>query len=145
MESCNFYVNAAGISPISVLRNTYAPSPYSGVRVGNVPYDETRFWEMRQGYYETLMASTYAVELARIYGVPGSEFTGYLPTNLNIVPSGDQEIPQYQFPFEVSSTASSTELNTRRQERAQINNSALGTGYVYGHVMPEIGMYRLRV
>ncbi|KAL0701783.1 hypothetical protein Bca4012_057905 [Brassica carinata] len=135
----------AGISPVSVLRNTYAPSPYGGVRVGNVPYDETRFWEMRQGYYETLMASSYAVELARIYGVPGSKFTGYLPTDLNIVPSGDQEIPQYQFPFEVSSTASSTEINTGRQVRAQINNSALGTGCVDGHVMPEIGMYSLRV
>ena len=86
------------------------------------------------------MASSYALELQRIYGVPGSEFTGYQPTDLNIPNSGDQEIPQYQLPIDVSSTASSTELNTRANVRAQINNSTLGTGYVHGHVISEIGM-----
>ena len=119
---------AAGISPVSVLRNSYAPMSYGGVRVGYVPYEEARYWEMRQGYYDSLMASSYALQLGRIYGVPGSEFTGYQSTDLNIVNSGDQEIPQYQLPVDVDSTASSTELNTGVVLTSQINTSAIGTG-----------------
>lgn len=131
---------AAGISPVSVLRNSYAPMSYGGVRVGYVPYEEARYWEMRQGYYDSLMASSYALQLGRIYGVPGSEFTGYQSTDLNIVNSGDQEIPQYQLPVDVDSTASSTELNTGVALTGQINTSAIGTGYVHGHVISEKGM-----
>ncbi|CAN7030283.1 unnamed protein product [Brassica rapa subsp. trilocularis] len=55
------------------------------------------------------------------------------------------EIPQYQLPIDVSSTASSTELNTRANVRAHINNSTLGTGYVHGHVISEIGESSTRV
>lgn len=80
------------------------------------------------------------MELQRIYGVPGSEFTGYQPTNLNIQESGDQEIPQYQLPLEVSPTASSTEINTRGTVIAQINNSTLGTGSGHCKTISDIGM-----
>lgn len=133
-------LNAAEISPVSVLRNAYAQSPYNGVRVRYVPHDETRNWEMREGYYERLMASSYALQLGRIYGVPGSEFTGYPSIDLNIVNSGEQKIHQYQVPVFESSTGSSTEFNTGRQARTQINNSVGGIRYVHGHVISEIGM-----
>uniref|UniRef100_M4CDT3 Uncharacterized protein n=1 Tax=Brassica campestris TaxID=3711 RepID=M4CDT3_BRACM len=132
-------------SPISVLHNTYETSPYGGVRVGYGGYDVARDREMRHGYYESLMASTYAVELQRIYGVPGSEFTGYQPTNLNIQQSGDQEIPQYQLPLEVSPTASSTEINTSGTVIAQINNSTLGTGYMHSEGISDVGESSTRV
>ncbi|KAG2301523.1 hypothetical protein Bca52824_030174 [Brassica carinata] len=132
-------VEYAGISPVSVLRNSNAPMSYGGVRVGYVPYEEARYWEMRQGYYDSLMASSYALQLGRIYGVPGSEFTGYQSTDLNIVTSGDQEIPPYQLPVDVDSTASSTEFNTGVALTSQMNTSAIGTGYVHGHVISEKG------
>ncbi|CAH8385166.1 unnamed protein product [Eruca vesicaria subsp. sativa] len=105
-----------GTPPVTVLRNTYAPSPYGGVMFVYVPHDETPYWEMRHG----------------IYGVPGSEFTGYLPNDLSIVNSDDQQIPQHQISLDVSSTASSTELNTGVELRCPITNSTIGTGYKYG-------------
>lgn len=40
--------------------------------------------DVRGSYWENLMSSRYAVELQRIYGVPGSEYVGYFPTDLNI-------------------------------------------------------------
>ncbi|CAH8357180.1 unnamed protein product [Eruca vesicaria subsp. sativa] len=112
-----------GISPVTVLRNTYAPSPY--VRMfGYVPHDETPYWEMRHGYYERLMASNYSLNIGRIYGVPGSEFTAN---------------PQYQVPVEVSSTASSTKLNAGVELRDPINNSTLRTESKYGNLISEKG------
>ncbi|KAJ4904657.1 Uncharacterized protein Rs2_18608 [Raphanus sativus] len=135
----------ARISPVSVLRTAYDPSTYSGISGGYVSYDQARYWAMRDSYYESLMASSYALQLGRIYGVPGSEFTGYVPSDLNIVNSGEQEIPQYQAQVDVSSTASSTEFNTGLQLGGQINNSTLGNGRGHGQVISEIGEPSRRV
>lgn len=133
--------HAAEISSVSVLRNAYAPQQYGGVKVGYGPYDESRYWEMRQGYYESLMASSYALQLRRIYGVLGSEYTGYLPNDLNIPNSGEQKIPQYHVSLDVSSTASSTEHQTGVLGSGQINNSTLGRGYIHGEHISEKGMW----
>ncbi|CAH8359720.1 unnamed protein product [Eruca vesicaria subsp. sativa] len=67
------------------------------------------------------------------------KFTGYLPKDLNIVNSDDHQIPQYQVPVEVSSTASSTELNTRVEIRDLITNSTLGTESKFGNLISEKG------
>lgn len=60
------------------------------------------------------MASRYALELERIYGVPGSEYVGYLSTDLALVNQTspvchlNREAP----PTEVSSTGSSAQEKT---------------------------------
>ncbi|KAJ4873743.1 Uncharacterized protein Rs2_44542 [Raphanus sativus] len=69
----------ARISPVSVLRTAYDPSTYSGISGGYVSYDQARYWAMRDSYYESLMASSYALQLGRIYGVPGSDLLDMFP------------------------------------------------------------------
>ncbi|KAJ4910160.1 Uncharacterized protein Rs2_04781 [Raphanus sativus] len=72
------------VSPVFVLRNTNSPAMYGGLRAAYNPHDDNRYWEMSAGYWESLMASNYAMQVGRIYGVPGSENVGYPPTDLNI-------------------------------------------------------------
>ncbi|KAL0733094.1 hypothetical protein Bca4012_009304 [Brassica carinata] len=81
------------------LQNTYYPTPWMGDEMG------TRYWE-------NLMDSRYAIELQRIYGVPGSEHGGYQNTNLNIG-SPNTTIPHpLIFLSDDSSRASSGQVNT---------------------------------
>ncbi|CAH8319649.1 unnamed protein product [Eruca vesicaria subsp. sativa] len=74
---------------------------------------------VRPWYWENLMSSSYAMELQRIYGVRGSEYVGYVTNDLNIGNTNTHHMhgypipeprPSYVISFEVSSTASSTEL-----------------------------------
>lgn len=60
------------------------------------------------------MSSRYALELERIYGVRGSEYVGYLPTDLALVnpPSPVCHLNRNNFHIEVSSTGSSAERKT---------------------------------
>lgn len=69
--------------------------------------------ERRPTYWENLMSSRYAVELQRIYGVPGSEHTGYPHTTLNIGSPNTPIGPPIIFLNDESSTASSGVGKTR--------------------------------
>lgn len=79
-------------------------------------YDSNSFFpqfgtvEVRPEYWDSLMSSSYAVQLQRIYGVSGSEYVGYGQTDLHIVPSNEPAYPRNPNPIEVSSNGSSTEV-----------------------------------
>ncbi|KAL0712698.1 hypothetical protein Bca4012_019676 [Brassica carinata] len=101
----------------------YPSFPTGGVASNPVPYPTydpryyTNSWpnmEVGQGYWESLMSSRYALELERIYGVRGSEYVGYLPTDLALVnpPSPVCHLNRNNFHIEVSSTGSSAERKT---------------------------------
>lgn len=94
---------------MSVLRNTQTPAMYGGSSAAYNPHDDNRYWEMRAGYWESLMASNYALQVGRIYGVPGSENLGYPPTDLNIGCSGHTIRGLNDNHFAVTSSGSSTE------------------------------------
>ncbi|CAG7874564.1 unnamed protein product [Brassica rapa] len=87
---------------------------------------------VRGSYWENLMSSRYAVDVQRIYGVPGSEYVGYSPNDLNIGnPTGPPMLGSpngppmhgYGVPIEVSSTASSTEVHNVRDIGVTVNTS----------------------
>lgn len=94
---------------MSVLRNTNTPAIYGGLRAAYNPHDDNRYWEMRPGYWESLMASNYAMQVGRIYGVPGSENNGYPPTDLNIGRYGHTIRGLNDNHFHVTSSGSSTD------------------------------------
>lgn len=89
--------------------------------------------DVRGRYWENMMGSRYAVDVQRIYGVPGSEFVGYGPNDLNInnpnparmhgSPIGPS-MADYEVPIEVSSTASSTEMNHTSEMGGNLTTSA---------------------
>ncbi|KAL0716909.1 hypothetical protein Bca4012_066231 [Brassica carinata] len=59
------------------------PMNWSGVDIGPV-------------YWQNMMATSYALEVDRIYGVAGSEYVGYQPNDISI---GDHVTPQPTQPF----------------------------------------------
>ena len=61
------------------------------------------------------MSSRYVLELQRIYGVHGSEHTGYPHTALNIGSPNTSIRPSIQFLSDESSTASSVGATTREE------------------------------
>ncbi|CAG7869442.1 unnamed protein product [Brassica rapa] len=77
------------------------------------------------------MNSSYAVHLQRIYGVPGSEYVGYGPNELNIVPSNVPVFPRNTNSIQASSTGSSAHGKTKDETGSEVNfykveNSGLG-------------------
>ncbi|KAL0701425.1 hypothetical protein Bca4012_057547 [Brassica carinata] len=124
MNTANVYalttVKSADFRPIptgrhirtSVPSHTYDPqfcSPHFGSMEG------------KPEYWESLMSSSYAVQVQRIYGVPGSEYVGYGPNDLNIVPSNVPSFPRNQNPIQVSSTGSSTDVKTIAETGTEVN------------------------
>lgn len=88
-------------------------------------------------YWDNLMSSRYAVDLQRIYGVPGSEYVGYGTNDLTIgnpIQPHLQASPRgplvqgYEVPIEVLSTASSTELKEVHENGRNLNTSKLSGG-----------------
>ncbi|KAF3608892.1 hypothetical protein DY000_02047463 [Brassica cretica] len=83
--------------------------------------------EMRTRYWENIMDSRYALELQRIYGVPGSEHVGYQNTDLII---GNGSSP-YQHPLmflsDDSSRASSGQDDTNGVHRREGSISNIGS------------------
>lgn len=84
------------------------------------------------------MSSAYYVQLQRIYGVPSSENVGYQHSDLNIGNKCVLHAPGLDVSIEVSSTASSTDLNNLVNIGADINNSTLQNER--GAVCREIGL-----
>ncbi|CAN6870697.1 unnamed protein product [Brassica oleracea] len=90
-----------------------------GTFVSNAPtHYNTTTWPPQETmitYWDNLMSSRYALELKRIYGVPGSEHTGYPYATLNIGSPNTPIGPPIMFLSNESSTASSVRA-TRRDE-----------------------------
>ncbi|CAF1919158.1 unnamed protein product [Brassica napus] len=76
-------------------------------------------------YLESLMSSSYVVQLQRIYRVPGSEYVGYAPTDLNIGATNVPPIPRNQQLIDVSSNGSSTDVKTIVETWAEVNFSKM--------------------
>ncbi|CAN6871117.1 unnamed protein product [Brassica oleracea] len=83
------------------------------------------------------MSSSYVVQLQRIYGVPGSEYVGYAPNDLNIVATNVPPIPRNQQPIEVSSNGSSTDVKTIVETGAEANFSKIERTCFGNHVHVE--------
>ena len=106
--------------------------------------------DVRGSYWEKLVSSRYAVDVQRIYGVPGSEYVGYSPNDLNI---GNPTVPPmhgspngppmhgYGVPIELSSTGSSTEVQNVDALGVTVNTSK-ETGIGDG-ICVEKGLRRL--
>lgn len=118
-------VNTAGYVRASLPPTMYDPHYYT---------PQWGTMDVTGRYWDNLMSSRYAVELQRIYGVPGSEYVGYGPNDLNIgnpIPSHLQASPSgplmhgYEVPIEVSSTASSTEVKEVNENGGNLNTSKL--------------------
>ncbi|KAF2536523.1 hypothetical protein F2Q70_00004298 [Brassica cretica] len=118
-------VNTAGYVRASLPPTMYDPHYYT---------PQWGTMDVTGRYWDNLMSSRYAVELQRIYGVPGSEYVGYGPNDLNIgnpihphlqaSPSGPL-MHGYEVPIEVSSTASSTEVKEVNENGGNLNTSKL--------------------
>lgn len=91
------------------------------------------------------MSSSYVVQLQRIYGVPGSEYVGYAPNDLNIVATNVPPIPRNQQPIEVSSNGSSTDVKTIVETGAEANFSKIERTCFGNHVHVEKGIYVFRL
>ncbi|WZZ88858.1 hypothetical protein YC2023_117437 [Brassica napus] len=118
-------VNTAGYVRASLPPTMYDPHYYT---------PQWGTMDVTRRYWDNLMSSRYAVELQRIYGVPGSEYVGYGPNDLNIgnpihphlqaSPSGPL-MHGYEVPIEVSSTASSTKVKEVNENGGNLNTSKL--------------------
>lgn len=87
------------------------------------------------------MSSSYAVQVQRIYGVPGSENVGYGPNDLNIVPSNVPSFPRNQNPIQVSSTGSSTDVKTIAKTGTEINFYKIEPTGLGNQIYRERGIY----
>ncbi|KAG5407976.1 hypothetical protein IGI04_004295 [Brassica rapa subsp. trilocularis] len=90
-------------------------------------------------YWERLMSSSYAVQLQRIYGVPGSEYVGYAPTELNIGTSNVHPFPANHQPITVSSNVSSTDVKPVVEAGSEVNFTKLETSCYKNPVYLEKG------
>ncbi|KAF3513814.1 hypothetical protein F2Q69_00000632 [Brassica cretica] len=100
------------------LGGTFVPNAPTHYNTTTWPPQETMIT-----YWDNLMSSRYALELKRIYGVPGSEHTGYPYATLNIGSPNTPIGPPIMFLSNESSTASSVRA-TRRDEFGE--SSAMG-------------------
>lgn len=94
-------------------------------------------------YWERLMSSSYAVQLQRIYGVPGSEYVGYAPTELNIGTSNVHPFPANHQPITVSSNVSFTDVKPVVEAGSEVNFTKLETSCYKNPVYLEKGLFFL--
>ncbi|CAN6882141.1 uncharacterized protein LOC125587842 [Brassica napus] len=126
--------NVSGFGQHEQIINMNDSGMYDGCGGGFIPNLPQSYYrnpwggeEMRTRYWENIMDSRYALELQRIYGVPGSEHVGYQNTYLII---GNSSSP-YQHPLmflsDDSSRASSGQDNTNGVHRREGSISNIGS------------------
>ena len=127
-------INFPGFGQHEQIINMNDSGMYDGCGGGFIPNLPQSYYrnpwggeEMRTRYWENIMDSRYALELQRIYGVPGSEHVGYQNTYLII---GNSSSP-YQHPLmflsDDSSRASSGQHNTNGVHRREGSISNIGS------------------